>query len=300
VSIRVACPDCGTPNETEASFCSLCGLPLTATPQVAVVTQPEAQPEDQNETTQSQVEQSSLPALPEKAEPETVGRGWLLWPIKRIYHLYGHGKGLGSNRLEYIQGVLFLIAASLATATIELFLATYELNAERGSIAAAQHPLFAAITCLYYASLIASLLLIFIPYLTITVRRLHDAGLTGWLTIPYLFFGSILSVIESNLGVSGKLVLLTSFIATPISIAVLASLPSKRDPNKYLYLDTAGGPDLVVTQRVSEAMLHNSRTNPNPERSKVFLITAVSAVVLLSFTLLLALAYFFASVLSGI
>lgn len=74
---------------------------------------------------------------------------------------------------------------------------------------------------------------IFLPCLGLTVRRLHDAGYSGWWTLPALIgVAAIVGVVYVALP-GERLALLALVVVGAVVAVVFAALPSERGENRH-------------------------------------------------------------------
>jgi len=136
---------------------------------------------------------------------------WMILPLKRYFDFQGR-----SRRLEFwMFSLLNVIVFSV------LGLITFGTGSTLGQIQAADPNDIGAM----YASMLSGVgillvvwwLVILIPGIAVSVRRLHDREMTGWWYLGFI----VLSVIP-----------LIGFVAT-IAFIVVMALPGTPGPNKY-------------------------------------------------------------------
>jgi len=164
------CPNCGTQISDEIKFCMNCGAQLS-----------------QNEQQYSQQNYQQVPAYqyqpqPKRALAAKVGFGGA---IKRFFVNYVDFRGRAS-RSEYWWGYLFYELAYISVFILSIVLAVVWSRV-------AAFSLIGPVTMLLFYLLVIALA---IPMLSSTVRRLHDAGYSGYyLLISLIPAGGIVLIV---------------------------------------------------------------------------------------------------------
>ena len=150
---------------------------------------------------------------------------WMLMPYRRYAEFSGR-----SRRKEFWMFILLMVIVEIVLLCL-MFAGGYSifarLSAGTGPDGAAAlgsagfRPLFWIGTILLVAWGLASL----IPYIAVTIRRLHDRNMSGWFLLGFMVVGIILS----RLGTIGSVVML----ALEIAWIVVLALPGTPGPNKY-------------------------------------------------------------------
>lgn len=152
---------------------------------------------------------------PLPAPPQPVARPLAapyLGPLEAVrmgFHRYADFRGRAS-RPEYWWWALFNLVAIVVT----LFVAGVTR--------------FAGGWILVIAALV--ILTLYIPTLSVTCRRLHDSGRSGWLQL--LAFAPFVAATNDAIGGSPAAIILIS-LSSSIVLIVLCSLPSDEGPNRF-------------------------------------------------------------------
>ena len=184
------CTQCGVSNAGENKFCSSCGAPTTATApvneqivEIAIRQLPAASVSgNQSQYTYSQLFDSS--------SANTYSGLTMGAAIKSVFSKWGVFQGR-ATRSEYWFFALFSFLIYLGIFALTFVLATATSGSEASGV-------------LFLIFLVLWSLVIFVPTISVTVRRLHDAGYSGWLylliLVPYLggFVIFIFSILVSQ------------------------------------------------------------------------------------------------------
>jgi len=150
---------------------------------------------------------------------------WMLMPYRRYAEFSGR-----SRRMEFWMFMLLMlivetvIIAVIAAGGISVFsrlTAGGGVGASPALGAASFGPLFWIGIIVFCVWLLATI----IPYIAVTVRRLHDRNMTGWYMLGFFVVIAILS----RLGSLGSLLV----FVVEIGWIVILALPGTQGPNKY-------------------------------------------------------------------
>lgn len=140
---------------------------------------------------------------------------WVLLPVKRYAQFSGR-----SSRAEYWWFTLVSTAAGFAFDAIDRAIGSG----------------FAILGLIFTVGL-------FVPSLSVTVRRLHDIGMSGWWMLaalaPAFFFGmqSSFNRLESEFNggtaANSSLLSISLFVIVCLALAVCLALPGKKGSNRY-------------------------------------------------------------------
>lgn len=140
--------------------------------------------------------------------------------IQKCLRLYANGKGR-ARRAEYWWWTLFAVAVSLVATLIDLSFGTNAYTGEQNS---------------EVISMVASLALL-APGVSVTARRFHDVGLSGWLVAAFVgayFLGGFLAGFGGAMGNPGLAGLGgIIFIVAGVAQLVIALIPSRPGANQY-------------------------------------------------------------------
>ena len=166
---------------------------------------------------------------------------WMLMPLRRYAEFSGR-----SRRKEYWMFFLFQMLVYIAVLLLlSIFGGAAVLSGDPTSIAAAGG---AALIIMLLYGLFSLVLLI--PGIAVTVRRLHDTNRTGWWLlapiVPYIAMflaAGMLAGSPENAGLAGVIMMIAGFavFALAITLFVFLVLDGTKGPNKYG--DDPKGPD---------------------------------------------------------
>ena len=146
--------------------------------------------------------------MSEALPPKGAFRQWMILPLRR----YARFTGRSGRREFWWFSMLQFGFYSVATILMGVFLFVGIPQSDFGELgnggAVGTFVILLVIVMLFYVAM-------FVPTLAVTVRRLHDIGISGWVALPLYLAGWLLSVIGW------------------IIYAVVMALPGKEAANRY-------------------------------------------------------------------